>query len=356
MSLNRIFIGVNMTVKELEQQCPIIMQTQHLFPTRKDAINAQAKFFKNRTFVFDILPQNQGYVLKLRYSYDKEPLTLREIAEQLNVSYARVQQIEQHAFINLRKGKYLQLLMQYTDETYSSSLKDSTVKNFATLIRKDILRTIDSDTLKIINDVSISDLDVIFGYKDKFRNDVITRLSNSGIITCQDFVNRVKQFNTISEFLEFSNITYPYFNTILDAICNMIEKGDIALLSEQDKEVYQQHLASLQKRAEHQVPHKERKSQLMKLQLENNEYKRRARIRDGVQNPEFLLIEDLKLSTRSYKRLKKAGYNTMQDLIDSKGRFITLPGLGDTSVNEILTKAGDIGIYLQPKDSYKYAY
>jgi hypothetical protein len=31
-------------------------------------------------------------------------------------------------------------------------------------------------------------------------------------------------------------------------------------------------------------------------------------------------------------------------------------GLGEKSINEILTVAGDLGFYLQPKDSYKYSY
>jgi len=205
-----------MTYKELQYACPIIMNSIHLFPSRKEAFLQQAQFFKNHTFIFNALTPKEANILRLRYGIDDgKILNCQQISELIDVSRARVSQLENRAIAKLRKMKNLFLINKYTDDTFDGNVEDLVEHKKISLIRQDILRTIDDGTLKIINNVSILKLNIDYGRNAKELRDMKISLMNKGIYSCADFVEKVREFDSILQFVTHMQITYTVYNAIM---------------------------------------------------------------------------------------------------------------------------------------------
>ena len=64
-----------------------------------------------------------------------------------------------------------------------------------------------------------------------------------------------------------------------------------------------------------------------------------------------MAIDDLDLSVRSYNCLKRAGINTVQDLIQkSEDDMLKVRNLGKKSLDEVMKKIHELGFELQSKD------
>jgi DNA-directed RNA polymerase subunit alpha len=62
-------------------------------------------------------------------------------------------------------------------------------------------------------------------------------------------------------------------------------------------------------------------------------------------------IEEMDLSVRSYNCLKRAGINTVEDLVmKSEDEMIKVRNLGRKSLEEVLKRLGDFGLSLRPSD------
>lgn len=72
---------------------------------------------------------------------------------------------------------------------------------------------------------------------------------------------------------------------------------------------------------------------------------------DGKQTKVEMAIDDLDLSVRSYNCLKRAGINTVQDLIQkSEDDMLKVRNLGKKSLDEVMKKIHELGFELQSKD------
>ena len=64
-----------------------------------------------------------------------------------------------------------------------------------------------------------------------------------------------------------------------------------------------------------------------------------------------MTIEELDLSVRSFNCLKRAGINTVQDLINkSEEDMMKVRNLGRKSLEEVLAKLKELGLQLNPSD------
>ena len=64
-----------------------------------------------------------------------------------------------------------------------------------------------------------------------------------------------------------------------------------------------------------------------------------------------MTIEELDLSVRSYNCLKRAGINTVQQLVQkTEEDMMKVRNLGRKSLEEVQTKLASLGLALRPKD------
>ncbi|MFQ6724540.1 MAG: sigma factor-like helix-turn-helix DNA-binding protein, partial [Clostridia bacterium] len=179
-----------MNWNEFQHKCPIIANATHLFDNRKEAMRVQGEFLRNRKFILDTLLESEAKVIMLRYGLDDgKILTLHQISDILGITSARVSQLELRAIKKLGKMKRVNLMLKYTDETIDNqSIKNATDTNYAGLIRQDIFRTISSDNLKVLKDISIDNWDVKIGHNKSQMLNIKARLTSKGIKTCSDLV------------------------------------------------------------------------------------------------------------------------------------------------------------------------
>jgi hypothetical protein len=112
-----------MTRKEMKKKCPFVCGTENLFKSKDKAFKAQAKFFKDYPFVFDMLPRNHAYALKLRFGIGGEPLIFEHIGIKLGISKERARQIVDSAIEELSKDKSIEIIQQCTEE-YNEGLME----------------------------------------------------------------------------------------------------------------------------------------------------------------------------------------------------------------------------------------
>lgn len=62
-------------------------------------------------------------------------------------------------------------------------------------------------------------------------------------------------------------------------------------------------------------------------------------------------VEELDLSVRSYNCLKRAGINTVEELISrTEEEMMKVRNLGKKSLEEVLNKLAELGLSLKPSD------
>ena len=62
-------------------------------------------------------------------------------------------------------------------------------------------------------------------------------------------------------------------------------------------------------------------------------------------------IDELELSVRSYNCLKRAGINTVQELVGkTPEEMMKVRNLGKKSLDEVLAKLKDLGLQLSPSE------
>ena len=346
-----------MTWKELCVKCPIITHSEALYASQEEAMVAQAEFFKNHRFIFKTLTNNEAEVLRLRYGIDDDQfLTYAQISEHINLTRARIYQVEKKAIEKLRKMGRISLMIKYTDETFDESVLHDQVRNYTSLIRHDILRTASQDALEVVEDVDIANLNIKLGKNPRILKRFMDKLSQNNIQTCGDFINKLKNYESIHQFYLDTGINYDEYNAFVSVLCDLITQGKVKITSQELRDVYFSHVELKDKRQIDIDLKKYRKQQEYKLEKKLIESKRKDRLRDAKLCPEFLLIEDLRLSTRSYNALKAVGVNTLADLIAKKGQLHNIKNLGSGSIGEILRKTRAIGFELNPHFQGKLYY
>lgn len=333
-----------MTLEELKQQSPIIMKSTDLYDRRKDAVVAQAEFFKTHKFIFYTLTAHEVEVLTLRYGVrDGKILTMKEVAEKLNCSSPNVYEIEAGAFRRLRHPLRVNLLLKYTDETFTEDVLDETFINFKSLIKKDILDTIGDDSLKVVKDVKIEDLKINFALNGKHVFNLKRKLINGGITTCADLIEFLQNNGNLKNLCLGSVAC----ESVIMSICDLIEKGDLHIDSKEKEQTYLRHKQTYNKRQEKNQSYQDEIIQ----RAEQNEKLKQQEIENCLANaknqPQNVMIEYLDLSTRSYRALKNIGINTLADLIENKQKFKEAWSIGEKSIQEILNRVKSLGFDLE---------
>ena len=334
-----------MTNEEFQKQCPILCDTRHLYKTKKEAMLAQAEFFKTHTFIFGVLDVTKAQILRLRYGIDDgKMLTLEKIGEIFNMSHQAVCQLEKKAYRQLKRPRCMLLLRDYTDETFDESLLDTIVGNCDSLIRKDIIRIIKQDSIKLVQDISIKQLDFKYGKNEEGHLRVIQKLNNAGIETCDELIEYMREHNNFNDI----DLGYTSYTALLFAIWDLIDKGNAKITDEEDLKTYARHKYLKEKQAhEEQVKKQEHLARIEEQKL-MAEIIRQGRLRNASTRPEDVLLEDINFTLRTYNRLKSQGLNTIKDILDfytnHNGSFKSIRNLGIVSEQEIVDKLNMLGI------------
>lgn len=331
-----------MNFEELQAQSPIVYNRLDLFKGMRYAIWAQAEFFKTRTFILDVLNEREVKVLKLRYGIDNgQCLTQEKISEQMGVSRERVRQIEQRAYEKLNNPVCIEWLMTYTNDTFDKRLLETLFGNYDSLIRKDIVRTINENSLQIIQDVSIVDLDIDFGKGEQKNQKLKEKLKQKGIYSCSDLIKCLKTYQNFKDM----GLSYSEYKTLFVSICDLIDRGDIKITSQESMDVYSSHKEVKQLRSQEHKSKLDEIKKLFKQQKTLQGKSRKQQLKRILELSETVLIEDFNFSVRPYHFLKSAGINTLADLIRYND-FTSIRELGEKSIKEILSNLNKNGIDL----------
>ena len=72
---------------------------------------------------------------------------------------------------------------------------------------------------------------------------------------------------------------------------------------------------------------------------------------EGPNSKQSMAIEEMDLSVRSYNCLKRAGINTVEDLISkSEDEMMKVRNLGRKSLDEVLGKLAELGLTLKARE------
>lgn len=328
-----------MIEEQLREQCPLIMRGESLFNTKKEAVQAQAEFFKTHQFIFKTLSENEARVLRLRFGIDDGVFLRQEqIGKIMNLSRQRIAQIEERAFEKLKMKPRVELLKQYTDETITNQAIESVVKDFKSLIRQDILQAIHGDHIQVLRDVDIKDMNIKFGIKGRESEELKDQLIKKGFTTCSDFIKYLQTFKSGHE------LTYSSHKAMIFAIAKLIDYGKIRITSQQILDDYLKHKASYNRRLNQE------ENNLLQQAMEQEKL-RQEHLLDARNHPENVDINDLGFSNRTYNHLKEEDINTLADLIREKGRLANIEHLGLGCIKEIVIKLHKLGISLISKEA-----
>lgn len=343
-----------MTNEEFKKQCPILCKTINLHPNKASAVLAQAKFFKERTFIFDVLDIRDATVLKLRYGVeDGKMLTLYQVSDMLNLTHQRVSQIENRAYEVLRQPRCMMWLRDYTDKTFDKSLLNTLDINYNNLIKRDIVRLLLEQDIELLEDIPVEQLNIKFHKTEQHADDITNALKQAGFNTCADLIRYMEKHTNLLDV----GIGYPEHTAIIHTLADMIERGKAQIMSPRNKQKYE---ALIKRRDKHQQVVRPKYD----LSIANNkEYKTRQKEQKLIKElilegnidraktePDKVMLEEVGLSLRTYNRLKQYGLNTVKDVMDfyvnNNGNLQVIRHFGPALEREVVEKFNVLGVYL----------
>lgn len=301
--------------RSFEEVCP--------FVTGNKLINSdyilQGKFFQDHKFAFTFLPDREKFVLEQRCGMvTGNVVALVEIGKTLGLSGERIRQIENNAFRILRRSEVVELLKNYTDETFDKSLYMQFAPILSRAIQKEILDNMDNDLLEFIKNLSIYNLKL----GTKTERGILNRLERGGISTCGQLIQYMERYPDFTRF-GFSKVLT---SNIVNAIYNLIKGGY--------EQVEEENLRDVREKTNHES------------------YKTLDSLikRGCLDSAKDIYIEDLDLSARTFnclKRVKAPRVQTVGDVIryyELFGQFSkTIKNLGVGSEKELLKVLVDLG-------------
>lgn len=318
-----------MDLEEFKKQCPVIMETYGTHLEHKLALLEQGKFFQNHTFIFKFLSEREEKLLRLRCGMVTGKVETRvKVGAELGITGQRVCQLEANAFRKLKTHDTIKLLMTYTDDTFDYEKYKDFNGYFKSLLRQDIVKSIDTDSLKVVNDVDIRKLPLeIRNYRG-----ATSRLYKGGIKTCGQLIEYLKSGSDFKEF----GLGVGFVDSAVTAICGLVQDGYMSIESKEIRDDYLEHLTFVE-------PFRG-VSTISKCDMDN--------LPDNLINTP---IEDLHFSRRTFHCLKRNKINTLSDLIDYYNQYGSLKesikNFGEICENEVMAELKNLGLI--PKDEYE---
>ena len=305
------------------------MEEENRYQDTKAALLAQGKFFEDHTFIFKLLSSREERVVRLRCGMETGTVVPRRIiGEEYGVTSQRISQIEARAFKKMKNPKAVELLMNYTDDTFDEALYNDFEDHFKSLLREDIIRSIDEDSLKVLNDISIYCLPI----EMRRCRSVQKRLYNGGVKTCGQLVELVK---TNTEFKKFG-LGKSSYNAITVALCSLIEGGYAEIVSQDISDEYI------------------RNKKVSIPEIKHTNPNQKELIIDVPKKIRDMRIEELGFGNRTFhclKRIKTRPINTVGDLIEFYNEHESLKAsiknFGDRCEQEVMAKFKELGINVQ---------
>ena len=335
-----------MILKQLKQQCPIIMKSEDLFDKKKEAMLKQAEFLRNHQFIFKTLTERETEVLKLRYGIDSgKILTCQQVSEILGFSNSRVLQIEQNAFNKMRKMNRLYLMQKYDDTNIDAeTISDIMDTDYESLIRKHIYTCAKEGGLIVVKNVAIKDWNMKASRGIDFSLIAKPKLAQNNIYTYLDLIKYLGKHETINQVALDLGISYSGCRILIRQISDLIDMGYISFDNIKDYEKYLKLKQLYDKKYSGKSYSKHQRLIARIQQDEMIEAKKSERRLNAVNNPELCFIEDLNLTARTYNVLKENNINNVKNLLDAKCKLVN--HLGEGSLKELTIKMYKLGIHL----------
>lgn len=336
-----------MTEQEFIELNPVIMGNVKLYPHRKEAYLIQGEFLKTHSFIFSTMPERLVTTLKLRCGLlDGRTYTLQQVADLFGLSKQGAQNLERKAIQELQNPMRLELLKNYTNETFDYSILDNFKLELKSLIRQDISSNLSNKYLHIIKDVPIRSLRLLsIGHVDSNKNNIITTLSSHGINTCGEFLQYIQTSESVSSL----GLKMCEHRALIYAICDFVD-------CKKSKTLYKEIFSDYAVLKMGDLPIKKLPQNEIKARKIFDADKKRAK--EEQTHQEILKsLEDFEIgkndvSYRTYNALGRAKITSFHMLIDSYykyGGFDKIPNIGDFISKDVIRFVQSKGIDIDDK-------
>lgn len=295
------------------------------------------------------MDERQCEIIKLRCGlFDGKYWSLNKIANKFNLSTERVRQLEKKALLKLRHPYRIQLMKDYTDETFEKDTHEELVDNFKSLIRQDIVNNVVLQSFKYIENVKIQDLNIVIKPKFTQQEQYIKNvLVYHKIMTCKDLLNYIQLKGDLQE-LELNNASY---RALIYAMCELIDIKNAENNSKKIFEEFIDHKTESKNIAyEQQIKNRQEKERLETEQREK-------RLNNIIAHPENVLVEDIGLNSTILAGLERLNIKTVADIIEhyskNQGTIRRISCLGQKKDWIIVKKLKQLGINLIPNEATK---
>ena len=320
-----------------------------------DDLLAQGKFLANHTFIFERLRPREVSILKMRLGLlDGRVYRQKEIATILDLSPARIQQLERKGLLRLANSENIDLLMKYDDSTVDNRIIKQMIKNFdhKKLMIEDIEQALHEGEVVVNKNINILD----FYIPSAFRSSIKQKLISKNIKTIKELVYCLKTLNNLKVF-KIGDVTYT---AVIFGIGRLIERGVLSITDEDILESYYRNKNSyfeyltVNNFTDPVVFPEVEKIEEEKPKDENQSKNRRIAIMQAKkvfgEDLSVVPIDVLNFGLRVYNALRRGKVDAIEQLInyyyDYNG-FLNIRWISNFGEAEVLDKMKDMGIELK---------
>jgi len=308
--------------------------------TMKEARIEMRDYFRDRQFILETLTPREAEVFTMYYGIDGEkPMTYEQIGKKYDVSRTRIGQMIAKILRKLRHPSRLNAYSVLTDKEigYNPPNRDAGEEfGLREEFSFDKLQELRHKKLNAMEQARYDALSTEEHKADKILTTLLT-------IELLDFAKIMNIDIDMGKLTEITDRSYPTINILLATPKSvLIENGFNELI---------QKLESLGLHFYEEFEYvedfnKKCYKSMMKVGLKNigQLFPTKATIFS-------LTLEDLDLSVRTFTCLKRAGKDTVLDLISmSEDEYLHVRNLGKKSMEEILLKINSLGLSIRPED------
>lgn len=367
-----MFEYYNEEEKKIRESIPVIIASKNegsfIF---KDVKKEIRNYFKERKFILTTLPSREARFFDRYYgiSYQGETMTLKQVGDLEGVTRERVRQILAKAIRNLKNPDRLKACVYLKDEDFGFTNKDITWLEATTddLDHESVEDEMDEEenavdentslTLEIVKRKCLEKINKINVKRCEFLseeekeadfvlNQILTKLVDKEMNLSDYEMKQLNLFLYPNEKLSYESLlrisTKRLQEKNLQFVIDKIHEIGLHFMDEVE---FQEDWENLCRKGIIGVGVEELKN---KFNINSKEISKKAVVFSELMN---LTLEEMDLSVRTYNCMKRAGKETLRDVVKmSETQLIRVRNLGRRSFDELIGKVKSYGLDIRPEE------